>query len=287
MALASSPISCWIVSRTWIRTRRRADGGRDPRHTRAVVAPAVVGPVHRPFRFRLVRASLAVIVRFLFRLRVEGREHLATGPAIYCFNHLNWTDPLILLAILPVRPKLAMFGPMEADMSKGGRNRLIMWAGFGIPYHPGKNDLIETTRRVGRILDDGWIIVIAGEGRIHRGERELLPLADGTAYFALRSGVPIIPIAINGTSWLGFRRTIRIRVGEGMQAEGRPTRERVSEMTARTAAALHALVGNFPDPPEPGRFGRWLTELFNEWPEGSRPALGAGDGAAGEQRAAG
>ena len=24
--------------------------------------------------------------------------------------------------------------------------------------------------------------------------------------------------------------------------------------------------------PEPGRFGRWLTEAFNDWPEGSREA---------------
>jgi 1-acyl-sn-glycerol-3-phosphate acyltransferase len=289
----SSPTSSSTASPTWgaspasTRVRREADDPRTARHTRAVVAPAAAGPVHRPFRFSLVRTVLAVIVRFLFRLRVEGRENLAQGPALYCFNHLNWADPLILLTVLPPQPKLAMFGPKEADMTMGGRNRLIMWAGFGIPYRPEKNDLIGTTRRVQRILDDGWVIVIAGEGRIHRGERELLPLADGTAYFALRAGVPIIPVAVNGTSWLGFRRTIRIRVGEGIPAEGRPTREHVSAMTARTAAALHALVADFPDRSEPGPFGRWLTELFNDWPEGSRPALGGGDAAGTAQRDAG
>jgi 1-acyl-sn-glycerol-3-phosphate acyltransferase len=121
--------------------------------------------------------------------------------------------------------------------------------------------------------------VIAGEGRIHRGERELLPLAAGTAYFALRSGVPIVPLAINGTSWLGFGRTIRIRVGQAIPAEGRPTKEAVEALTAHTAAALHALTADFPDRPEPGRFGRWLTEVFNDWPEGARPALGEGDAA--------
>jgi 1-acyl-sn-glycerol-3-phosphate acyltransferase len=226
-------------------------------------------------------------VRLILRVRVDGRANLATGPALYCFNHLNWTDPLILLAVLPAHPKFAMFGPKEVDMTKGARNRLISWAGFGIPYKPEKSDLIETTRRVGRVIDDGWVIVIAGEGRIHRGERELLPLAAGTAYFALRTGVPIIPIAINGTSWLGFRRTVRIRVGEAMPAEGRPTREAVEALTARTAAALHDLIGDFPDPPVPGRFGRWLTEVFNEWPEGARPELGRGDGAGTERAPAG
>lgn len=249
-----------------------------------MTAPAAAGPVHRPNRVRFVRAFCAVVVRLILRVRLEGREHFAGGPAIYCFNHLNWTDPLVLLAVLPARPKFAMFGPKEADMAKGARNRLIMWAGFGIPYRPEKNDLIDTTRRVQKILEDGWIILIAGEGRIHRGERELLPLADGTAYFALRAGVPIIPIAINGTSWLGFRRTVRIRVGEGILGDGRPTRENVEALTARTADALHALIGDFPDRPEPGRFGRWLTEVFNDWPEGARPELGSGDGAGTERR---
>ncbi len=242
--------------------------------------PTLAGPVDRPARMRLARAFCGSVVRALFGLRIEGREHLATGPAIYCFNHLNWTDPIVLIAALPGKPRYVLFGPKEADMTTGARNRLIAWVGFGIPYQPAKTDLLETTRRCCRVLDDGWVIVIAGEGRIHRGERELLPLADGPAYFALRAGVPIVPVAINGTSWLGFRRTIRIRVGEPIAAVGRPTKPAVAALTARTADALRGLVADFPDPAEPGRFGRWLTELFNDWPEGSRPALGEGDAAA-------
>jgi 1-acyl-sn-glycerol-3-phosphate acyltransferase len=243
-----------------------------------VAQPLTAGPVHRPFRFGFVRLILGVIVRGMFRLRVEGREHLATGPAIYCTNHLCWADPLIMLAVLPTTPKLAMFGPKEADMAVGARNRLIVWAGFAIPYRPEKTDLLETARRVQRVLQDGWIIFLFGEGRIHRGERELLPLADGTAFFAIRGGVPIVPIAINGTSWLGFGRTIRIRVGEPIPTDGRATKEAIAALTARTEDALLELVADFPDRPAPGRFGRWLTELFNDWPEGARPALGEGDG---------
>lgn len=241
--------------------------------------PLTVGPVHRPFRFGLVRLFLRVVVGLLFRVRVEGREHLATGAAIYCSNHLNWTDPLFMLAVLPPRPKLAMFGPKEADMAVGARNRLIVWAGFGIPYRPEKTDLLETARRVRKVIEDGWVIFTFGEGRIHRGERELLPLADGPAFFALRGGVPIIPVAINGTSWLGFRRTIRVRIGAPILGEGRATKEGIAALSVRTEAALLELVADFPDRPTPGPFGRWLTELFNDWPEGPRPAAGEGHGA--------
>jgi 1-acyl-sn-glycerol-3-phosphate acyltransferase len=240
----------------------------------------MAGPVYRPVRIRLARLVAAVLVRCLARVRFEGADLLPAGPAIYVSNHLNWADPLVLLAVLPARPKVAMFGPKEEDMRSGGRNRLMVWTGFSIPYRPEKSDMIDTTRRVQRVLEGGWAIVIMGEGRIHRGERELLPLADGCAYFALRGGVPVVPIAINGTSWLGIGRRVRVRVAAPIPAEGRANREAVDALTARTADALRSLVSDFPDPAPPGRFGRWLTELFNEWPEGTRPELGAGDGAA-------
>ena len=251
-----------------------------------MATPLTAGPVFRPIRIRIARLIAGVLVRSIVRLRFEGRDRLPAGPAIYVSNHLNWVDPLILLALLPVHPKVAMFGPKEEDMAQGGRNRLIVWIGISIPYRPAKTDMIETTRRVQRVLEDGWVIVIMGEGRIYRGERELLPLADGCAYFALRAGVPVVPIAINGTSWLGFGRRVRVRVGTPIPAEGRATREAVDALTARTADSLSALVSDFPDPAPPGRFGRWLTELFNDWPEGTRPELGAGDGA-GTERAEG
>jgi len=241
--------------------------------------PLLPAPVYRSFRVRLLRLACRVVIGGLLRIRVDGPERFADGPAIYCFNHPNWVDPMVLIAALPLRPHYAMFGPKEADMRVGARNRLIAWAGFGIPYRPAKTDLVATTRRVGRVLDDGWVIVIAGEGRIHRGERELLPLAAGTAYFALRSGVPIIPLAINGTSWWAFRRGVRVRVGEPIVGGSRTTSEAVDALTARTADALRAMTADFPDPPPPGRLFRRLTELFNDWPEGARPELGSGDAA--------
>jgi hypothetical protein len=39
------------------------------------------------------------------------------------------------------------------------------------------------------------------------------------------------------------------------------------------------MTADYADPPPPGRLFRRLTEWFNDWPEGDRPALGDGDGA--------
>jgi 1-acyl-sn-glycerol-3-phosphate acyltransferase len=228
------------------------------------------GPRSR-VRYRVTRAASDVLARCLFRLRIEGVERLPKGAAILCFNHQSWVDPFVIMAGTPWFPRLSFFGPKEQDMGTGARNRVMSWTGTAIPFKPGRTDLVAATRQVDAILAAGEWMAIAGEGRIHLGERMLLPLTDGTSFFALRAQVPIVPVAINGTSWLGFGRHVRVRVGEPIPPSARAERGAVAGLTAATAAALLGLVEDADEPPPPGRFGRWLTERFNEWPEGARP----------------
>ena len=230
-----------------------------------------VAPWRRTIRYWLSRLAAAALVRIWLRPSLVGRDGLPAGPAVYCFNHLNWADPFVLMATLPMRPRLYFFGPKEEDMARGGRNRLMTWTGSAVPYKPGKNDLLEATRLVQSIFSSGGVLAIAGEGRIHASESELLPLSEGAAFFALRSGVPLVPIAINGTSWLSFRGGVRVRIGEAIQPAGRPTHEAIAELTDRAWHDLHALVAGEPEVPRPGRIGRWVTDRFNDWPDGGRP----------------
>ena len=232
-------------------------------------------PLRRTIRAWISRIASWAIARAYVRLRLDGRDRLPPGPAIYCFNHLSWADPFVLMAVLPFRPRLWFFGPKEEDLRVGGRNRVMYWTGTAIPYKPAKNDLLEATRRVGAVVAAGGVVGIAGEGRIHPRESQLLPLSDGAAFFALRSRVPLVPVAINGTSWLRFGGRVRVTVGEPIETTGRANREAVTELTARLTTALQALLADAPDVPVPGRFGRWVTERFNDWPEGSRAAAQA------------
>jgi 1-acyl-sn-glycerol-3-phosphate acyltransferase len=232
-------------------------------------------PMRRTLRTWISRLASWALARAYLRLRLDGRGRLPHSPAIYCFNHLNWSDPFVLMAILPMRPRLAFFGPKEEDMSVGGRNRLMTWTGATIPYRPGKRDLLEATRRVHAVIAGGGVVAIAGEGRIQPFECRIGPLNEGAAYFAIREGVPLVPIAIHGTSWLGFGRRIRVTIGTPLEPSGRPTREAVDELTARCRDALQELVRDEPDRSRPGPIGRWVTERFNDWPEGSRAAAEA------------
>lgn len=215
-----------------------------------------------------------VAVGAYLRLRVEGRERLPDGPALLCFNHQSWIDPFVLVAALPTRPDLLFFGPKEADMRVGKKNRLIAWSQRAVPFRPDKRGFVEVARRVDALFERGGRLAIAPEGRIHAGERVVLPFDDGAAYFAARAGVPIVPIAILGVSWLRFGGTVRVRLGEPIPVlPGRATRDSVAALTVATRRALLALVADGRDREPPGPVGRWLTEAFQDWPQGSRPPI--------------
>ena len=240
----------------------------------------VQAPARSVRRYLIIRACFGALARLYSRVRVEGLERLPAGPSVLCFSHQNWADPLYLYGVLPRRPRVYFFGPEQEDMRHGARNRLMRWGGVAIPYQPGRRGLVAATLRTATLLGQGATVAIAGEGRIHAGEGTILPLQDGPAYLALRSGVPLVPIAISGTSWLAFRRVVRLRIGLPIEMtpafEGRPGVREVALMTARARSGLEGLVADFPEQPKPGPVGRWLTELFNDWPEGSRPIVELG-----------
>jgi len=75
---------------------------------------------------------------------------------------------------------------------------------------------------------------------------------------SLRSGVLLVPVAINGTSWLAFPAT---REGEDRAADrfsgGRPQpsdQRSGANHDGEVEAALLELVADFPDPPR----SRWI-----------------------------
>lgn len=223
-------------------------------------------------RYHSVRLATAFLLRCYLRVRMEGVERLPASPYVICFNHLGWLDPFVLVALVPGSARLFIFGPRERDMTVGAKNRIIAWSGLAVPFKPGKTELLASARRAVHMLAGRNVLAIAGEGRLSESEHEVLPLNAGAAYLALRAGVPVVPVAINGTRWLRFGKRIRVRVGTplliaGRRAEtGRGEREAVRALTADLHAQLSELVRDYPDTRVPGPLGRWLTDRFNERP---------------------
>ena len=226
----------------------------------------------RSFRHWFSRCLAKIVIRPWFRVTVVNRERFLAEPGLYVFNHLSWMDTLLVIAVMPTRPRLYMYGPKQENIRSGGRNRFMWWTGIPIPFSPNKDDMLTSVKRAQAVFDSGGVLAIAAEGAIHVHEGELLPFEEGAAYLALRAGVPIVPLAITGTSWAHFRGRVLVRLGEAIPTEGRPTREAVARYTALTWHALHAMIANDRDLPRPGPIERWFTDMFNDWGPGGRAA---------------
>lgn len=231
-----------------------------------------LSPFQRWFRNWFSRTISALVIKTWFRVEVVGAERFLDEPALYCFNHLSWMDTLLLLTTFPSQPRLYFYGPKEEDILAGGKNRFMWWTGIPVPFSPNKDDMLTSVRRAQAVFDSGGSLAISPEGAIHIHEGDLLPFQEGAAYLALRAGVPIVPVAITGTSWAYFRGRVRVRIGEAIPTGERPTREVVARYSAWAWHAIRSMVDGDRDREPPGRIGRWFTDLFNDWGPGGREA---------------
>lgn len=228
-------------------------------------------PVRGPggFVYHFVRLGLKWISAAYVRVRIEGAEHLPTsGGYVICFNHPSWLDPIVIAGWWPDRDRLLyIFGPREADMSVGIRNHLITLTGRGIPFQPGGADALDATRRSLVVLRAGAALAVAGEGRLSDHEGTPLPFEPGVGHFAQLARVPIVPLSIDGTRWVHFGSTVRLRIGAPIDPSGFGSgRATAARLSAAAHAAVTAGLAGVTDRPPPGRLGATISEAFNDRP---------------------
>ena len=194
-------------------------------------------------------------------VRVDGRAALR-GPLLVVANHVNTFDvPLILYALPgPVRRHMsaAMSAEVLADMrhGRGQANALLgllarpaawlvvaLFNAFPLPRLSGFR---RSFAHAGEAMDRGYSVLVFPEGRrSHTGE--LQPFRPGIGLLVRQSGVPVLPVLVQGTGTAG-RKTNRwfrsgrvvVHVGELMRFEGSAPPE---EITERLFVALERLGG--------------------------------------------
>jgi 1-acyl-sn-glycerol-3-phosphate acyltransferase len=193
-------------------------------------------------RYRVLRRLDIGVVRLLFDIRTEGLERWPVAPFCLVLNHHNGWDPMLALAATPQRPRITWFGPKEADFSRGFRNRLMAYYGGVIPYNPEKTSLTSAVRAVRRVFASGGVLGIFAEGKVGFRETELLPFEDGAVAFAAGSGVPIVPCAIVGSTFLWFRKRVLFRYGDPIPTDQARNREARAALDEQVRQALMALL---------------------------------------------
>lgn len=226
-------------------------------------APDPPGRLKRWF----IRYATRLVFGTYLKVRYEYLAPLPEPPYVLNFNHPGWVDPFLLVGWWPRRHRIYVFGPKEEDMSVGWRNHVINWSHMAVPFKPSRSDLVDATKRAQGVIEAGFVLGIAGEGRLSDREGEIVPLQEGVAFFALRAKTPIVPIGIIGTRWVKLRKLVRVRVGKTIYLNGRKAnRAGVDSLKAELTDAMNALLAEAPQDPPPGRTGRWLTDLFADRP---------------------
>ena len=187
---------------------------------------------------------LRLTVRFLcrvylgFNFRLAGPEWIPRrGGYLVCANHIGTVDPALLPAWVNRSDSWSM-AKAEALQGRGlGTAVLRGYHAFGVVRHtPDRRAL----RRAREILEGGGVLFLYPEG--HRGWDGRMQRAEpGAGFLARVTQVPVLPVAITGTSevigqgrWFPRRRPVTLHFGPPFRL--REHREDGSRLTNQEAA---------------------------------------------------
>jgi len=148
--------------------------------------------VPRPLLVRGCRVVGAATARTLFRVTVQGAGNVPpTGPLLLAGNHSGFVDGPLLFLLSP-RPAALL---AKAEIFLGPFDRLFRALGQ-IPVHRGTPDRAALRAGLDHLAGGGALGVFP-EGT--RGSGAFDEIAEGLAYLAVRSGAPVVPVAVLGT----------------------------------------------------------------------------------------
>lgn len=185
----------------------------------------------------------------LWKPRVLGAWRMpATGPAILAVNHSHNIDGPMVMGVSP-RPthflikKEAFIGPLDPFLTAIGQLKVDRSVA----------DRGAITQALD-VLKAGGVLGIFPEGT--RGEGDFASLRAGLAYFAVRGGAPVVPVAVLGSSEKPgrlmkglppLRSRVDVVFGDPFEAgdgSGRRTRKALDEATERIQKQLSAHLEN-------------------------------------------
>ena len=156
------------------------------------------------------RVVIKAIVHLLARVEVVSKDKVPRrGALIIASNHLNNADPPVLG--VSISRRLVFMTKQEA--LRWPIIGLIIRLSGALPVRRFEAD-IGALRKASDVLREGQVLMMFPEGTRSKDAR-LGTAHPGTALIALRTGSPILPVAITGTETIRFSRlpfdVIRLR----------------------------------------------------------------------------
>ncbi len=213
-----------------------------------------LSPWARRLRPAFQRVLFSSWLSLLCPLRVFGTEHLKdlTGPVIFMPNHRSFLDaPLVARALPePLRRRLAIAAgtpTLYIEYRWFVPIAELAFNTYPFPTQTGEN-IKPALDYTGRLLDDGWNVLVFPEGQLNRTDRPMQALKGGAGVLAVEMQVPVVPMVILGSekilppdTGLPRRRGIvTIRFGQPIRLG---PNESYAEGTGKIEAAISQLLG--------------------------------------------
>jgi 1-acyl-sn-glycerol-3-phosphate acyltransferase len=182
------------------------------------------------------------VYRLAFRIEVHGTENLPReGGVILCGNHFTGHDPLVMGVAAP-RPVSFM---AKAELFTIPVIGFLARSVGAFPVKRGQPDRGALKRAI-EVLQSGGCFGIFPEGT--RNRTGVLAKAEpGTAYFAIKTGAPVVPVGITSTYKL-FSPVI-VNFGKPVDLDPFRTGKLTSEALEAAGEAIMAGIGAQLAPP--------------------------------------
>ncbi len=206
-------------------------------------------PAVRAGRRVLQETLVRPVVQAVADPAIEGLDRLEAldGPVIFAANHHSHLDTPVLLSALPLRFRRKVFVVAAADYFF--TNRVTSGASaFALNAIPIERNKVSrrASDQATELLAEGWNMAIFPEGgRSPDGWGQ--PFQGGTAYLAVKAGVPVVPVHLWGTDRLLPKGANRLRRGSTVVTFGAPLRPAAGEDSRQFAPRVEAAVAALGD----------------------------------------
>ena len=143
-----------------------------------------------------LRFGLWLLTHTLYRIRVEGRDHIpAKGGALFVCNHVSWVDALLLLSSTDRPVRFMMFKEGYEQPFVKPFARILGVIPISSEQRP--RDMIKSLQTATDAIRNGEVVCIFAEGQITR-TGQMLPFRRGLERIMKDVDAPIVPVALDG-----------------------------------------------------------------------------------------